>query len=196
VRKLVSLHRQTAADGASGTDVASPAAFHRALDREFQRMERYPGVLSLLLVDVRHDKPTGTGTDADVAARIGGALRRGLREVDLAARLGDGSWALLLPLSDAGAACSAAGRIRRLVRSLVLRQPGPGGGRRALPGLIKCSASVGVATYPAPGVQGRNQLLERARGALELAVGEGGSRIVIHQEGGWIVLQQDEAEGA
>lgn len=190
VRKFVLLRREMEADGAPG--VLQPASFQRALDEEFQRLERYPGVLSLLRVQV--DPGPGKGLPG-LDLQIGAALRRGLRDVDRAAHLEEHSFALLLPLTDAGAARKAANRIHRLARALVLRPPAAPG-RRAPGGLIKCTVSVGVATFPSPGVQGKNQLLQRAQQAAALATEGGGDRVVYHDGEQFLTAQEQGGSGA
>ena len=189
VRKFVLLRREREAGGAPG--VLAPASFRRALDAEFQRMERYPGVLSLLRVQV--DPGPGKG-GADLDLQIGAALRRGLRDVDLAAHLEEHRFALLLPLTDAGAARRAANRIHRLARALVLRPVVPPGGR-ALARLIKCTVSVGVATFPSAGVEGKNQLLQRAQQAAAHATEGGGDRVVYHDGEHFLTTQEQGGSG-
>lgn len=184
LRKFVVLCRERNADAAEG--VLQPAAFRRALDAEFLRMERYPSVLSLLVVQV----DPGPGKEqAHIEARIGEALRRGLRDVDLAAHWEEHRFALLLPLTDAGAARKAAHRIQKLVRALVLR-PAASPGKRALTGLVKCTVSLGVATFPSAGVQGKNQLLQRAQQAAKHAGDSGGDCVVYHDGEQFLTVQK------
>ena len=194
VRKFVLLRREMEAGGApaGAPGMLEPASFRRALDAEFQRMERHPGVLSLLRVQV--DPGPGSGL-ADLDLQIGAALRRGLREVDLTAHLEEHCFALLLPLAGAEAARKAANRIHKLARALVLRPPAPPGGR-ALAELIKCTVSVGVATFPSAGVQGKNQLLQRAQQAAAHATEGGGDRVVYHDGEHFLTMQEQGGSGA
>jgi len=190
--KLILL-RRTMEEGAHAgiTGVLQPASFQRALDAEFLRLERYPGVLSLVAVLV--DPGPATGQE-HLDLQIGEALRRGLRGVDLAARLEEDGFALLLPLTDAAAARKAAHRIQRLVRALVLR-PAATSGMRALAGLIKCTASLGVATFPSAGVQGMSQLLQRARQAATHAAECGGDCVVYHDGEQFLTAQVQGGSG-
>ncbi len=190
VRKFVLLCREMEAGGAPS--LLQPASFQRALDEEFQRLKRYPGVLSLLRVQV--DPSPGKGLPG-LDLQIGAALRRGLRDVDLAAHLEEQSFALLLPLTNAGEARKAANRIQLLARALVLR-PLAAPGRRAPGGLIKCTVSVGVATFPSPGVQGKNQLLQRAQQAAEFATEGGGDRVVYHDGEHFLTAHEQGGSGA
>jgi hypothetical protein len=189
VRKLVEL-RRTGPGSAPGRILDSPA-LRLALDEEFQRMERYQGVLSLLEVHVR---PVTAEQHAGLDQDIGAALERGLRDVDRLACVDRHRFAVLLPLTDAAAARLTAERVRKLVAAMMLRPAAPPGepaGRR----LIKCTASVGVATFPSPGVRGKNQLLERAGQAAAQAADGGGNRVVYH-DGEFLAVARPAAEEA
>ena len=83
---------------------------------------------------------------------------------------------------DAG--LRAPGRVRILTR-----------GRRALAGLIKLTVSVGVATFPSPGVQGKNQLLQRAQQAAAHATEGGGDRVVYHDGEHFLTTQEQGGSG-
>jgi diguanylate cyclase (GGDEF)-like protein len=101
------------------------------------------GQASLLLLDVDHFKrlnDTHGHVAGDAGLRhLGSVLRRGLREGDVAARIGGEEFALWLPDTALEAALEVAERVRSAVEATPLRWQGAE---------IPMTCSVGVSTYP------------------------------------------------
>ncbi|MDH4197070.1 MAG: response regulator, partial [Candidatus Aminicenantes bacterium] len=99
------------------TGLHSPGFFRSFVGMEIRRAERQNYVFTLLLLDV-----DGLKTYNDAFGRPGGdiilqeiahVIRNTMREIDLAARLNDDEFALLLPFTDKAGGFQAAQRIRQ-----------------------------------------------------------------------------------
>src|SRR5206468_3983540 len=101
------------------TGLFNPRAFHDRLRQELGRVARYREPLSLLVLDLDGLKRVNDqfGHEAgDAALRsVAAAIRRGLREIDLGARIGGDEFAVLAPQTGAEAAVVLAERLRALV---------------------------------------------------------------------------------
>ncbi|WP_432503094.1 sensor domain-containing diguanylate cyclase [Kineococcus arenarius] len=115
---VAELREQSRTDALTG--VANRRRFDERLAEEVARLQRRPGSLALVLVDV--DRPGEAGGTAghragdEVLAEVAARARSVLRGTDLVARLGGDQLAVLLPDADAAAAARAARRVRRVVR--------------------------------------------------------------------------------
>jgi diguanylate cyclase (GGDEF)-like protein len=96
-------------------------------------------------------------------------LKESCRMYDIPARWGQNELVMLMPATDLDGAQTFAERFRMTVESAFTQHAGA-------PGL---TISVGVATYPLPGLEDAQQLLEAADSALHKAVAEGGNRTVL-----------------
>jgi diguanylate cyclase (GGDEF)-like protein len=132
---------------------------------------------SLLMVDVDHFKRLNDAhghVAGDAALRhLAMLLRRGLREGDLAARVGGEEFALWLPDSGLAAALEVGERIRSAVETTPLRWQG-----REVP----MTCSVGVATFPDI-VGALASLYAAADAALYRAKRAGRNRVVAAHRG-------------
>jgi diguanylate cyclase (GGDEF)-like protein len=115
------LRANTTIDGL--TSVANRRCLDETLEREWRRMRREQGPLSLLLVDVdhfqryndRYGRPAGDGCLRALAQTLRGIL---LRPADLVARHGGEQFALLLPHTDAAGAQSIANEVLDAVEAM------------------------------------------------------------------------------
>ena len=131
------------------TGLANRRAYEEALELEVERSRRSGGRLGLVVVDVEEFISTLGHLEGDEVVReIGRILRESCREVDLPARYGDETLAVVLPGIDMEGAFELAERMRYRISGL--RLPGISG--EAGP---KVTASFGVASLPEIAHDGR-----------------------------------------
>lgn len=117
--------------------------FFRRLDEEYNRVSRYGGTFSLLMVDLdgfkevndRHGHLSGDRYLRAVSATI----QEQLRAADMPCRYGGDEFCLLLPETDLAGARTIAERIRAAVSTTVMAA-----GRAT----IRATTSVGLASFP------------------------------------------------
>jgi diguanylate cyclase (GGDEF)-like protein len=152
------------------TGLFNARAFHERLREEWRRAARYQDPLSLLIVDLDGLKRINDqdGHEAgDAALRsVAAAIRHGLREIDLGARLGDDEFGVVAPRTNEESARVLAERLRALVVD------GANGlhGRRA-------TISIGIVSLVPSRDDPPTSLLTAADGALYQAKREGGNRL-------------------
>jgi two-component system, cell cycle response regulator len=152
------------------TDVLNRRALAERLLGEMERVRRYETTVSVLLIDIdffkRVNDTHGHLVGDDVLTEIAELLQRAVRAVDVVARYGGEEFVIVLPETGAVGAASFAERIRELVEAKTFVQTPEGTG-------LRITASIGVATFPSPGVQTVEDLLAKADQALYRAKAEG-----------------------
>lgn len=123
------------------TDLANRRRFMERLHQEIARSERFGSPLSLVLFDLdrfkRINDRCGHQVGDTVLRETADVIRRRIREIDLAARIGGEEFAVILPGSDLSGAARLAEHLRRdIERSVVVRELG-----------WHATASFGVATF-------------------------------------------------
>jgi diguanylate cyclase (GGDEF)-like protein len=125
------------------TQLANRRRFMETLGREQRRVERFGGVLSVVLADLddfkRVNDRFGHKTGDEVLIAFADVIREELREIDLPARLGGEEFAILLPETEIEGATALAERIRAALNDRSLQAPT---GRALL-----VTASFGVASH-------------------------------------------------
>lgn len=144
---LAARHRAAALkDGDALTGLATRQLLIERLTQQLGDEQRREQPCSVLIIDLEgaHRINEQFGTEAGNAALrlVAEAMRRVLRDSDLAARWGGDEFAVLLADADSNAAQSAAKRIRHAVYSTTLD---------AGPRLVRCAVSIGVAAAPRDG---------------------------------------------
>ena len=145
---LLAARRRAAAlvDGDALTGLATRQLLIERLTQELSDAERRDQPCSVLIIDLEgaHRINEQFGTEAGNAALklVAEAMRRVLRNTDLAARWGGDEFAVLLAGADGAEAQSAAKRIRHAVYSTTLD---------AGPRLVRCAVSIGMAAAPRDG---------------------------------------------
>jgi diguanylate cyclase (GGDEF)-like protein len=147
-------------DGLTG--LFNHAHFQTRLQAEVDRARRYGTGFSLVMIDVDHFKRIndthGHPTGDRVLFEVAEAIKRTIRQSDLAARYGGEEFVLLLPETSPAVAGLAAGRVRAAIRAIdVTTHDGKPVG--------SVSASFGVASFRIGSEDARN-LLQRADDAL------------------------------
>lgn len=156
------------------TDLLNRRALAARLDGEIDRVRRYDSPLALLMVDLDHFKTVndtyGHLVGDSVLAEFARILKRNTRSVDLVARYGGEEFLIALPETTYDGAVAFAERLCEETASHLFR-----GGSH---GTVRLTASIGIATFPAPGVDGLEALLASADAALYRAKQDGRNRVV------------------
>jgi two-component system cell cycle response regulator len=157
------------------TQVLNRRALTMRVTAELDRARRYNSVLAVMMVDMDHFKKIndteGHLVGDDVLREVSSILRHAVRSVDVVARYGGEEFVVLLPETGEEGAVAFAERLReRIVSHTFLA-----GSRSPL----SLTASIGVATFPAPRVESVEDLFARADAALYRAKAEGRNRVRI-----------------
>lgn len=156
---------QPATDALTG--LANRAQFTAALEREFARAETESLPLSVVLADLDDFKAVndrlGFRVGDEVLKAYGETLQRGVRGIDLAARIGGQQFAVLLPETEQEGARQFAERLRTEFRAV-----------EGLP--IVVTASYGIASFPHS--RSAEELLAGADACLHKAKESGKDRVV------------------
>jgi diguanylate cyclase (GGDEF)-like protein len=160
---VIAARRRAAAltDGDPLTGLATRAVLIEAVRRQLGEGGSTPPVASLLAIDLdglkRLNELYGHEAGNSALRLVADALRRTLRDTDLAARWGSDEFVVLLPGADSAAAQAVAQRLRHAVYATTLDT-----GTRH----VRCAVSVGLATAPRDGTDAA-QLLANAEKRLE-----------------------------
>lgn len=166
------------------TDVLTGLYNRRYLEErlgvEFARSHRYRVPLSCLMLDVDHFKRIndtyGHPFGDRVLMEVAKVMKEMLRDVDLVARYGGEELIALLPETGPRQALRVGERVREGIAALHLVHQAPGGSQN----VVGCTASIGVATFPAPGIGTAEDLLRVADDCLYLAKGAGKNQVRQH----------------
>ena len=155
---------------------------HIRLNEEFKRAERYHEPLACILLDVDRlrdlNERGGRSFGDQVLCGIADAVRRNVREVDVVARFGGDEFLLVLPSTHFAGSATVAERIWRETRDRsVFAQSGRS---------VEVKVSMGVALFPSRDVRTKDALLRAADTALREAKHDGGDRVCIFQQHGYI----------
>jgi two-component system cell cycle response regulator len=155
------------------TDVLNRRALTERLTAELERARRYQSSVTLLMIDIDHFKRVndthGHLVGDDVLMEIASLLQSTVRSVDIVARYGGEEFVIVLPETTEDGAVHFAERIRERVELQDFRI-----GDTAS---LRVTASVGVATFPSPGVDSVEDLFAYADRALYRAKAEGRNRV-------------------
>lgn len=154
---------------------------HTRLNEEFKRSERYHEPLACMVVDIDrlvvHNEAQGRAHGDRVIRQVAECIRRAVREVDVVARFGGDEFLVALPSTHFAGSVTAAERLWREVgESQVPEVSGP----------ERATISIGVALYPSRDVRTKDALLRAADAALKQAKRDGGNRVCVFQQEGYI----------
>ena len=169
------LYRQIArisvTDGLTG--LTNVRHFREQAQREHSRARRYNDPYSVLMMDIDHFKKIndvyGHSVGDTVLREMAAIFREATRLTDLPARYGGEEFIVFLPRTRIPDAVIVGERIREAVERKVFAAPSP---------MIRCTVSIGIASFP-PGAEGTEKtVLARADQALYAAKHEGRNRVV------------------
>lgn len=145
--------------------------FDEMLGERFAAAKDGGGSLSLLVIDVDHfrriNAEAGHRRGELLLLELADIIASEMRTTDLLARYGGGEFTMLME-SDFGRALTVAENIRNAVEGRVLTL-----GRVE----VRCTVSIGIASYPRTSFDAPNELLEAAEQALVAAKTAGRNRI-------------------
>lgn len=171
VRRLVD-RLTTVGRGDSITGLYSLDAFSEMIDTEVERARRSGNRLGVILAHIE-GFPEGvdgrfTPPQQRLLGAVGELFRTAPRQIDTAARLDGGRFALLLPYTDEHGSYVVAERLRS--RASVIETPDG----------ARVRMSFGVSGFPRQGASAA-AVLQAAERALEEALGSGGDRVMMFQ---------------
>ncbi len=130
------------------TGLANRRRFEKALHKEITRSSRYERTFCLLWLDIDNFKQIndkyGHGAGDEVIKIVARILQKGIRGIDLAARVGGEEFAVLLPETDFESGCEVAERLHMAIKNI------------KIPNVGCVTASFGVASFPQHGKNSKN----------------------------------------
>jgi len=158
------------------TGLSNRRVFHETLDAEIRRSRRYRLPVTVLMLDLDHFKDVndsyGHMLGDLVLERVGGIVRRAVRDADAACRFGGEELAVVLPETAREGGYAVAERIRHRVEQAFEGRPIDGHD-------LSMTISAGLATFPDDGLHA-DELLARADEALYGAKHAGRNRVCVH----------------
>ncbi|MCB9577516.1 MAG: diguanylate cyclase [Polyangiaceae bacterium] len=155
---------------------------HTRLAEEFKRAERYHDPLACIVLDIDRlqaiNDSDGRSAGDTVIKGVAEAIGRTVRDVDVVARFGGDEFLVVLPSTHFAGSVTVAERIWRSVSE----RPFFGEGSRP----FRVTLSVGVALYPSRDVRSKDALLRASDAALHHAKRDGGNRICVFQQHGYL----------
>ncbi len=160
------------------------------IEREFNRVKRYGGHLSLLVTDVDHFKKFNDTYGHQMGDRVlrlvAQAVKGCVRHVDVPARYGGEEFAIILPEADGEAAVMIAERIRGKIEQIVIQH------RSATVGV---TVSIGVSSFSHSSASSPKEFIREADEALYAAKESGRNRVCTWWEHCASVAVPDEEAG-
>jgi two-component system cell cycle response regulator len=161
---------------------------HSRLSEEFKRAERYHEPLGCMVVDIdqlkAHNEAAGRAAGDRIIVAVAEAIRNTVREIDVIARFGGDEFLVALPSTHFAGSVALAERLWREIT-----EPRAGGSARV-------PVSIGVALYPSRDVRTKDALLRAADAALAQAKRDGGNRICVFQQEGYLYTPVSDSDSA
>ena len=156
------------------TQVLNRRALTVRLSAEMERARRYDSVITLLMIDLDHFKnindTKGHLVGDDVLREVALLLQESIRSVDVVARYGGEEFVVVLPETPQIGAVKFAERMRERIEHTAFVSPDSG---------VRLTASIGVASFPAPDIASVDDLFARADEALYRAKAAGRNKVYI-----------------
>ena len=154
------------------TQVLNRRALTVRLSSEMERARRYDSVITLLMIDLDHFKnindTMGHLVGDDALRELAALLAESIRSVDVVARYGGEEFVVVLPETGLQGAVKFAERTRERIEKTSF-VPAHGG--------VRITASIGVASFPAPDIGSVDDLFARADEALYRAKADGRNKV-------------------
>jgi len=155
------------------TQILNRRALTERITAEMERALRYDATMALLMIDLDHFKRVndtyGHLVGDDVLRDVAQLLTETIRGHDIVARYGGEEFLVLLPETDDAGAESFAERIRAAVEGHDFNSAAEGS-------VLRLTASIGVAVFPAARIESVEDLFARADAALYRAKADGRNR--------------------
>lgn len=155
---------------------------HSRLSEEFKRAERYHDPLACIVVDIDRlqgaNELGGRALGDEIIRGVAEVISRSVREVDVVSRFGGEEFLVVLPSTHFAGSVTVAERIWREVAAQRFAC--------AQQNEVRATVSVGVALYPSRDVRTKDSLLRAADAALTQAKRDGGNRICVFQQEGYL----------
>jgi diguanylate cyclase (GGDEF)-like protein len=172
--KRANLDLETLAATDALTRLPNKRSFATTLARDLALAARNGAHVSVVMVDIDHFKrinDTWGHTTGDLAlVQVADALAKSARESDMVARFGGEEFVAVLSGASSGGARIVAERMRAAVERLSIQTPN---------GLLKVTASFGIASVQPRGANGGTDLVARADHALYEAKRAGRNRVAL-----------------
>ena len=167
--KLARLASVATRDGLTG--LVDQATFKLQLKEELERVKRYGGQVSLVMLDLDHFKKVndkfGHAEGDIVLEQTADIIREEIRALDIAARYGGEEFAIILPETDPKAAAALAERLRKAVENHFAGNA------------YKVTTSAGVATFIENTADDAETFAKRADDALYAAKKAGRNQVCV-----------------
>ncbi|MHC4943508.1 MAG: GGDEF domain-containing response regulator [Planctomycetota bacterium] len=158
------------------TGLCNRAYMHLKLEEEFKKSKRYGTPLSCILVDIDNFEDIynrhGKGGANEVLVEVGSMLLCESRDIDIAGRIEDSKFLLLLPNTDLDGAKVMADRVFNnvLERPIEMIESNK---------KVSLKISVGISNFPNPTIKSVEDMLDGAVKGLNTAKSHGGNRICV-----------------
>jgi diguanylate cyclase (GGDEF)-like protein len=156
------------------TNLYNHRFFHEQLNREMDRIRRYGGILSCVILDLDFFKKVndtfGHQVGDQILTGVARILEKGIRESDLAVRYGGEEFALLLLQTEAQVALLVCERLRSQLAAYPFQ---------VIDSPVRITASFGLASFPSNLIQEQKELVKAADQALYQAKSGGRDRVVL-----------------
>ena len=159
----------------SMTGLLNRRALEEVLAREFKAGTRYSSSACFLLVDLDYFKVVndqlGHLAGDQVLMSTAALMRRAVRDIDAVGRYGGEEFGVVLPHTDLDRALVLAERLRRQIEQQAFE---------ADQGIVRMTASIGIAHIPDVTIRSVSDWIGAADSALYDAKGLGRNRVVVH----------------
>jgi diguanylate cyclase (GGDEF)-like protein len=164
---------------------------HSRLSEEFKRAERYHEPLGCMIVDIDHlkakNEAEGRVAGDRIIVQVAEAIRNTVREIDVVARFGGDEFLVALPSTHFAGSIALAERLWREITEPRGRASSPSAG---------VPVSIGVALFPSRDVRTKDALLRASDAALAQAKRDGGNRICVFQQEGYLYTPVSDSDSA